>query len=47
MDVFGIIGMTFGMAALGLVVKLRKEFDELKQSLNDSGLLKHAESENK
>ena len=47
MEVFGIIGMTFGMAGMGLGViawglvgSLRKEFEDLKKNLEDSGVLK-------
>ncbi len=40
MEVFGIIGMTFGIIAWGMVEKQRKELDGLKKSLRDSGVLK-------
>jgi len=40
MDVFGIIGMTFGIIAWGLIAKLRKDFDDLKKDLADAGVLK-------
>ena len=40
MSTFGILGMIFGMSALGLVMGLRKEFDELKKNLEDTGVLK-------
>ena len=46
MEAFGIIGMTFGMTGMsfgiiawGLVASLRKEFDDLKKTLQDSGVL--------
>lgn len=48
MEAFGIIGMTFGMVALGLIANLRKEFEDLKKNLEDSGVLKaQAETEGK
>ena len=40
MEAFGIIGMTFGIIAWGLIANLRKEFEALKKSLEDSGTLK-------
>ncbi len=40
MEAFGIIGMTFGIIAWGLVAKLRKEFEDLKKNLENSGVLK-------
>ena len=40
MEVFGIVGMTFGIIAWGLIAKLRKEFEDLKKQLEDSGVLK-------
>ena len=47
MEVFGIIGMTFGTAGMGLgviawilIASLRKEFEDLKKNLEDSGVLK-------
>ena len=39
MEVFGLIGMAIAMSALGLIAKLRKEFEELKKNLKDSGVL--------
>lgn len=39
METFGIIGMTFGMIAWGLVAKLQKEVDELKKNLEAAGVL--------
>ena len=39
MEVFGIIGMTFAIIAWGLIANLRKEFEELKKNLKDSGVL--------
>ena len=48
MEAFGIIGMTFGMIAWGLVANLRKEFEALKKNLEESGVLQdqtEAESE--
>lgn len=44
METFGIIGMTFGMIAWGLVAKLQKEVDDLKKNLKESGVLE-SESE--
>ena len=40
MEVFGIIGMAFGIIAWGLIAKLRKEFEALKKNLEASGVLK-------
>ncbi len=40
METFGIIGMTFGIISWGLIAGLRKEFEALKKSLEDSGVLK-------
>ena len=40
METFGIIGITFGIIAWSLIAKLRKEFEDLKKSLEDSGVLK-------
>ena len=46
MEAFGIIGMTFGIIALGLAGGVREELKELKKRLEDSGVLKEeAESE--
>ena len=46
MEAFGIIGMTFGIIALGLAVGVREELKELKKRLEDSGVIKEeAESE--
>ena len=46
MEAFGIIGMTFGIIAWGLVANVSKELKELKKRLEDSGVLKEeAESE--
>ena len=39
MDVFGIIGMTFGIIAWGLVANVKKEVDELKEELVKAGVL--------
>ena len=39
METFGIIGMTFGIIAFGLVANLRKEVEELKKDLVDAGVL--------
>ena len=55
MEVFGIIGMSFGIMGMGLaanswilVDSLRKEFEDLKKNLEDSGVLKdQTESEDK
>ncbi len=38
MDVFGIVGMTFSIIALGQIAKLRKEFEQLKKNLVDAGM---------
>ena len=40
METFGIIGITFGIIAWGLIAKLRKEFEDLKKNLEDSSVLK-------
>ncbi len=37
---FGIIGMSFGIMSWELIGRLRKEFDDLKKNLEDSGVLK-------
>ncbi len=42
LEVFGIVGMTFGI--WGLIAKLRKEFEDLKKNLEDSGVLSRAAS---
>ncbi len=55
MDVFGILGFTLGSAgvtfaiiAWGQIASLNKEFEDLKKSLEDSGVLKErTESEDK
>ena len=39
METFGIIGMTFGMIAWGLVANLQKEVNELKKNLEAAGVL--------
>ena len=39
MEVFGLIGMAIAMSALGLIANLRKEFEELKKNLKESGVL--------
>ncbi len=36
----GVIGMSFGIIAWGLIGNLRKEFEDLKKNLEDSGVLK-------
>ena len=38
--VFGMTGMSFAIIAWGLVASLRKEFEDLKKNLKDSGVLK-------
>ncbi len=44
--IFGLSGMSFAMIAWGLTASLRKEFEELKKNLEDSGVLaKHAKPE--
>ena len=35
----GAIGMSFGIIAWGLIGNLRKEFEDLKKNLEDSGVL--------
>ena len=40
MEAFGIIGTNFGIIVWGLIAKLRKEFEDLKKNLEDSGVLK-------
>jgi len=40
MEAFGIIGVTFGIIAWGLIAQLRKDFEDLKKTLKDSGVLK-------
>ena len=45
---FGMSGMSFAIIAWSLIASLRKEFEELKKNLNDSGVLtKQAEPEDK
>ena len=39
MEVFGMVGMTFGIIAWGLIAKLRKDFEDLKKNLEESGVL--------
>ena len=39
-EAFGIIGTSFGIIAWSLIAKLRKEFEDLKKNLEDSGVLK-------
>jgi len=36
MEVFGIIGTSFGIIAWGLIAKLRKEFEDLKKNIENS-----------
>ncbi len=44
--IFGMSGMSFAIIALGLTASLRKEFEELKKNLENSGVLtKQAEPE--
>ena len=38
--IFGLSGMSLAIIALGLVGNLRKEFEDLKKNLEDSGVLK-------
>ncbi len=38
--IFGMAGMSFAIIAWGLIARLRKEFEELKKNLEDSGVLK-------
>ena len=55
MEAFGILGftlgstgMTFAIIAWGQIAGLKKQFEDLKKSLEDSGVLKdRAESEDK
>ena len=37
--VFGMTGMSFAIIAWGLVGNLRKEFEDLKKNLEDSGVM--------
>ena len=37
---FAIIGMIFGLGAMGQIQKLKKELTELKKKLEDSGVIK-------
>jgi hypothetical protein len=39
MEAFGIIGMTFGIISWSLVASLKKELEDLKKKLGDSGVL--------
>ncbi len=39
--VFGMLGMSLAIIAWGLVGCLRKEFEDLKKNLEDSGVLKN------
>jgi len=39
METFGIIGMTFGIIAWGLVANVKKEVEDLKKELVDAGVL--------
>ncbi len=38
--VFGMTGMSFAIIAWGLIGNLRKDFEDLKKNLQDSGVLK-------
>ena len=38
--VFGMTGMSFAIIAWGLIGSLRKDFEDLKKNLQDSGVLK-------
>ncbi len=38
--IFGMMGMSYAVIAWGLVGSLRKEFEDLKKNLEDSGVLK-------
>jgi hypothetical protein len=37
--IFGLAGLSFAIIAWGLIATLRKEFEELKKNLEDSGVL--------
>ena len=37
--IFGLSGMSFAIIAWGLTASLRKEFEDLKKNLEDSGVL--------
>ena len=39
--IFGMAGVTFAIIAWGQIATLRKEFEELKKNLEDSGVLKN------
>ncbi len=44
--IFGMSGMSFAIIAWSLTASLRKEFEELKENLKDSGVLtKQAEKD--
>jgi hypothetical protein len=46
--IFGMSGISFAIIAWSLTASLRKEFEELKKNLEDSGVLtKQAEPEDK
>lgn len=38
--IFGMFGMSFGIIAVGKIASLKKEFEDLKKNLEDSGVLK-------
>ena len=39
MEMLGVVGVVFGIIAWGLVGSLRKDFEALKKTLEDSGVL--------
>ena len=44
--IFGLSGMSFAIIAWGLIASLRKEFEDLKKNLEDSGVVpKQAEKD--
>ncbi len=43
MEAFGLVSITFGIIAIGLVTTLRNEFDQLEKNLKDNGVLKEDE----
>ena len=46
--IFGMSGLSFAIIAWGLIGRLRKEFEDLKKNLEDTGVLKEqAEPEDK
>ena len=42
-DAFGILGMIFGMSAFAQLIDLKKEFEQLKENLHQSGAVMEQE----